>query len=700
LVGEDGKSGFLYGRWGNKAAQISTRTTMRLKSAIKDTNRYFNNGTVEQEIERLTAGLPDPPQGVTDAQFIFGYEIDGVEHAGILDTSQDLQAYSKARPKEWDVVKKAVGITRAFSKHASAFVLSDQPISASVPTKDGNVTQYEAKQAEQSGLVKYDFLVVSQLKDIQVCLQLINKKSAKTHVVGNFTHKGVPTYIWDLPEDLEVFQSTWGGATETLFQISTAGMAPYVAEVLPSSIMDLANILGLQRPGPLDFIDPNTNRNMAEEYVARKNGNSTPNLPELVELLPETLGIITFQEQLGKIARDLAGFDGRSAELLRGHMAKKRMSELEKIKPSFLAGATKKVSKETAEVIWEQMVTFGRYGFSIIHAVEYAHITYACMFLRHHYRLEWWAAILTNATEKEISGDFWKYVKGMVYPPDINLSSDVMTVDYDQKKIRSKLGVIRGIGDATIDPIVAGRPYANIADFVNKEVAGQSLSHKLIHVGVLDSLFLQNSTLNEKLLQYEEALEKLAFEKKKIKSTALGSKLRSTEPARAFVPPKYERLHPMQDAAMKKSTLPTMPMDLYALGRVYSKAIIPFTAPVCVISESGHKTQLVDGEKLKRLDDIVEGKLKEDVYVAATCYVVEAKEFSYPKKNPTKKALKMILDADGYVTERVLWADYNTGVLKRPVGLKKGAIATIFLKKKIDRKEMTVQSVVIEAEAK
>jgi hypothetical protein len=159
-------------------------------------------------------------------------------------------------------------------------------------------------------------------------------------------------------------------------------------------------------------------------------------------------------------------------------------------------------------------------------------------------------------------------------------------------------------------------------------------------------------------------------------------------------------LHPMQDAAMKKSTLPTMPMDLYALGRVYSKAIIPFTAPVCVISESGHKTQLVDGEKLKRLDDIVEGKLKEDVYVAATCYVVEAKEFSYPKKNPTKKALKMILDADGYVTERVLWADYNTGVLKRPVGLKKGAIATIFLKKKIDRKEMTVQSVVIEAEAK
>jgi DNA polymerase III alpha subunit len=702
LVGKDGKSGYLYGRWGNKAAQISTRTTMRLKSAIKDTNRYVNE-SVEEEINRLTAGLPDPPQGVTDSQFIFGYEIDGVDHPGLIETSPDLQRYAASRPKEWDIVQKAVGLTRAFSKHASAFALSDRPISENVPTKEGYITQYEAKQAEAAGLIKYDFLVVKQLLDIQVCLQLINKKDGVKLPTGDFMHQGTKTYIWDLPEDKDVFKSTWGGRTETLFQISTAGMSPYVAQVLPESVMDLANILGLQRPGPLDFVDENTGRNMAEEYVERKNGNSTPAIPLLAELLPETLGVITFQEQLGKIARDLAGFNGREAELLRGHMAKKRMSELEKIKPQFMAGAIKKIDQQTAEVIWEQMVTFGRYGFSVIHAVEYALITYACMFLRHHYRLEWWAAILTNADEKEISEEFWKYVKGMVYPPDINLSTDEMVVDYESQKIRSKLGVIRGMGDATIEPIVANRPYVDIQDFVNKRVAGPSLSHKLIHVGVLDSLFPPRSTLQEKLIAYEQAVENLDFNEKSAKATKEQKKMRLSEPRKGEMPPKYVNLHPMIDAAMKKSTLPSLPLDLHALGKTFSKALISTSATPSVCSSMGHPTILVDGEKLKRLDELDGSRLEKDLYVASTCYVVEAKEFAYPKKNPTKKALKMILDADGYICERVLWANFNSGQLERPEGLKKGVIATVFLKKSAPRKggqarnEMSIQSILVEA---
>lgn len=698
LVGEDGKSGYLYGRWGDKAAQISTRTTIRLKSAIKDTNRYFK-GKVEDEIETLSEGLPAPPQGVSDHDFVFGFEDKEEGHVpGLIEKSEDLRRYAESRPEEWDIVTKAMGITRAYSKHASAFVLSDVPIQTIVPVKDGHVTQYEAKACEAAGLIKYDFLVINQLKDIRVALDLINKKNNEKNEVGYFKHQGKNTFIWGLPELQDVFQSVWNGSTETCFQINTKSMIPFVMDILPNSIMDLATILALVRPGPLDFINPETGRNMTEEYVLRKKGESSPDIKELGQLLPETFGVITFQEQLGKIARDLAGFSGPEAEMLRKHMAKKNMTELMKIKPAFMEGAIKKIDQSIAETIWEQMVTFGRYGFSIIHAVEYAHITYACMFLKHYYPLEWWAAILTNATEKEITGKFWPYVRDLMYPPDINLSGDTMVVDYKNEKIRAKLGVVRGMGDATIEPIVNNRPYKSIEEFVNKDVAGDSLSRKLIHVGILDSLFPAKADLYDKLQAFEDAREVAAYRKKIEKAEAAGKKTRALQPKKGEIPSEYINLHPMKDAAMRKAVLPSLPIDLHSLGKRFSKVIVEFWDVPMVHNGKGHKTILIDGNSLERIDQLEIGVLDKDVYVASTCYVIEAKEFSF--SNGTKKALKLILDTDGYVSEKVLWPEYETGQLIYPPALKKGAIATIFFKKRVGKKDVSITGITVETEDK
>lgn len=695
LVGEDGRSGYLYTKYGQKAAQISTRTTIRLKSAIKDTNRYFK-GKVEPAIDIFSKGLPPPPQGVNDHQFVFGYEDSDGEHIpGLIEQSEDLQKYSQERPEEWAIVSKAMGLTRAFSKHASAFVLSDIPIKDVVSTRDGFVTQYEAKECEAAGLIKYDFLVINQLKDIRICLDLINKRNGEKNVVGTFTHQGQKTYIWELPEVMEVFQSTWTGACETLFQINTKSMVPFVIDILPGSIMDFATILALVRPGPMDFISEETGRNMVEEYILRKRGESTPDIKELAELLPETFGIITFQEQLNKIARDLAGFPGEKAEKLRKNMAKKKMKALMDMKPDFIAGAKLKVTEEVAEAIWSQMVTFGRYGFSIIHAVEYALITYASTFLKHYYKLEWWAAVLTNAEEQEITGKFWPHVKDIVSPPDINLSTDTMVVDYANGKIRSKLGVIRGIGEATIEPIVAGRPYKDIKDFIDKDVAGDSLAHKLIHVGVLDSLFPPHTNLIEKLKLYENASEAKKFHDKVEKANKLGKTVRATQPKEGVIPEHYLNLPPMQDAAMRKAVLPSLPVDLYNLGRTHSKALNP-NRPNVVVNQRGYDTILLDGERLKKLDELEGHYVEKDVYVAATCFVVKAEEFSYPKKDPTKRALKMILDADGYVSEKVLWPDYETQQLVYPENLKKGSIVTVFFRKKVGRKDMSISHLVVE----
>jgi hypothetical protein len=271
-----------------------------------------------------------------------------------------------------------------------------------------------------------------------------------------------------------------------------------------------------------------------------------------------------------------------------------------------------------------------------------------------------------------------------------------MVVDYANGKIRSKLGVIHGIGDATIGPIVANRPYDDVQDFVNKEVCGQSLAHKLIHVGVLDSLFPPKSGLLEKLKLYQDAVENKKHSDKLKKAKISGKKTKLTQPKSGTIPEEYLNIPPMKDAAMRKSVLPSLPVDLHELGRKYSKILKSNMHRAVVTSNRGYDTILIDGERLKRLDELPGESVEKNLYVAATCFVVKAEEFSYPKANPTKRALKLIIDCDGYVTEKVLWPNYESGELLYPKDLKKGCIATIFFTKKAGRKDINITELVVE----
>lgn len=682
LVGEDGKSGYLYGRWGTCAAQIGTRSMIRLKSAIKDVNRYVK-GSVERSIDILCESIPSAPQGISDQNFIWGYEDEDGNHVpGLIEQSSELQSYIEERPEEWGIVNRAVGLTRSWSKHASGFCISDIPISDMVPLRDGVITQYEAKEVEISGVLKFDFLVVQNIKDIQVCLELINKKNNEKHKTGYFSHNDVRTFIWDLVEEPEVFKSVWGGDTTTIFQISTKSMIPFVKDILPQSIEDLSTILSLVRPGPLDFVSEDTGRNMAQEFVHRKNGGSYDDIEILSKLIPETYSVLVYQEQVTKIAKELAGFSGTEAEILRENIGKKKAVELAKQKPKFVEGASKHISREEAEVLWDRIETFGRYSFNKSHGISYSYITYACMFLRHNYPLEWYAAILTNASEGEITGKLWPTVKSMVASPDVNLSSDKMEIDYVNNKIRSKLGVIRGMGEATINPIIENRPYTSIQDFVNKDVAGPSLSHKLIHVGFFDSLFKPLMSLEEKLKSYQDAVEIKSYNDKKIKAEKEGKKVRLTQPKCGVIPKEYVNLHPLKSAAMKKSILPTIALDLQSLGAKYSKIRDPESVKPKVLDLVWDKSVfLVDGPAIDRLDALKLDEDEKDIYVAATCYIIECKEFSYQKG--TKRALKLVVDCgSGSISEKVLWPDYNTGDLIYPKELKKGSLCTIFFRKR------------------
>ncbi len=699
LTGTDKKSGYLYERWGNKAAQISTRTMLRLKNSIKDTNRYIK-GKVEPEIELLTKNLPSAPQGVSDDEFIFGFEDQEGDHIdGLIETSQDLLNYSTERPNEWALVQKMLGLSRTHSLHACAFIISNSPISDTIPVKNGHITQYTASEVEKSGLVKYDFLIISQLKDIRVCLDYINKKDNSGLQFDHFLHNGKSTYIWDLPEDSAAFKSIWNGDTESVFQISTQSMIPYVKDILPNSIEDLGIILSLVRPGPLDYVDQNTGRSMAQEYVYRRKGGEYNDIKILKELIPETYSVLVYQEQVTKIAKSLAGFDGSAAEKLREAIGKKKLTTLLAIKPKFIEGCfnSGKITQKEAEELWERIVTFGRYAFNKSHAISYSYITYTCMFLKHYYPLAWWSAVLSNATEQEISQKFWPHVKHLIAPPDINLSTEEMVPDYANNKIRSKLGVIKGMGDKSIAPIVASRPYKDIQDFVNKDVAGPSLSHKLIHVGILDSLFPPNLGLCEKLKLYQDAVEIKKYTDKVEESNKNGTKMRISQPKQGVIPEEYLNLHPFRDVIMKKAVLPSMPIDLHNIAKVHSCRIAPYHTKPIVKNVKGYNTVLLDGEALRKLDELDGNLLKEDVYFAATSYVIDMKEFSYPKKNPTKKALKLILSTDNYLSEKVLWPDYTTSELKYPKELKKGVIASFFYKKRVNKKDVNILEIVVES---
>jgi DNA-directed DNA polymerase III PolC len=701
LVGEDGKSGYLFNRYGDRAAQISTRTLLRLKSAIKDVARAFH-GEVDGYIENLTKALPSAPQGISDDEFVFGYkDPEGNDIEGLISINEDFKLYIKNHPAEWEIVKRALSISRTFSKHASAFVIADRPISETTPVFMGNVTQYDAKSVEKTGLIKYDFLVVKQLEDIQGCLSLINKKNRAENGAGWFDHRGVKTYIWNLPEDKGVFESVWGGETETVFQINTSTMQPFVREIKPQSIEDLSAILALVRPGTMDAIDEVTQRTMAEEYVERRYGRSASSIPELQALVPETYGVLLYQEQCTRIFKELAGMTPTDSEKLRRALNKKLKSEVLSWKKTFMDGARKKVSPEIAQQIWDQIEAGSRYNFNKSHAVSYAFITYACMFLKHHYPLEWWASVLTNATEAEISQKLYKHVRNFLDAPDINLSTERMEIDYERQRIVSKLSVLRGMGEALIEPIVRHRPYADIEDLVRKRVIGDSIAKKLIHAGVMDSLFPVGTPFLTKMQMYADAVEKVKYEEK----VAEGKNPKP--PKKGTIDIEYLNLHPINAIKRKKEILPTMPISI-------TQVFLDCTSLSSRVEESLRKGRqnplfmncgpddkpeyrlkskngsyfnyiLLHGNDVRIMEDettehLGELEKEETTYFCAVGYVVKSEEKAYDKGR--KKRLILNLDFDGYLTEKVLWPDYNDGTLSYPSGLKKGSVAMFYMRRK------------------
>lgn len=1099
----DPEKGWLYQRFGDHVAAISTNTMLRLKSSIKDVARS-THGYVDSDIEALCRKIPNPPQGVDDADFIFGYTgDDGKEVKGFLDESKELQEYTKARAKEWAIVKKMLGITRNKSRHACAMVIANEPVSNFIPliTISGiRTTQYTAGSVEERGGLKMDFLGLNSLKDIQGAIKLIQERNGviieQDHTVDAkrvpgirlVPHKGQLFDIWNLPEDQSVFRDIAEGDTETVFQLNTNSAKQWLRqfnyEKSPGvkaidSIEAVAAFTALDRPGPLDAEVRNEKtgkaHNMLVEYANRAKGlPKTGAIPALDAMLPETYGVMCiaegsrvktskglvpieavnqgdmvqtetgeyrtvlalldqgskevievrinngealrltadhrvltsrgwieagllektdlikqfwtsdahieegddrdwvvgliladgdicagtitvtcsseefanqvkviadkawglksvvrygstawvcslrsneirgqnyknplkehlralgllgsdcyrkrmpsnitvsmlagffegdgcvangrvrlcnellardffdglqaarvrssfykdsdgawtvsvqgdlplriksprarvrrnndyvpvpdcvvprsdddrqllrnkilgrqvaerltkyggvvsddmwgkvvsirklpdvkrvfdlsvdgvhsfvvggsvvhncYQEQVEKMYRTLTGCDGIEAGKFRTSIAKKKMDEVKAAYPKFMERASEKIGRDQAQLVWDQTVSFAQYAFNKSHAVCYSVIAYACAYLKHHFPLEWWCAVLRNADKKEAGEKFWKYCKQWVDLPDITHSGDEFEIR--DNRIKTPLSFVNGVGPGAHKELTAGRPYANIEEFCNKiqryklskktptllpdgtqktdkkgnlvfkmgtSALNTGVVSKLIVAGVMDSLFPSGTSTLDKLERYQNALDD--------SSNQILGKKNTTK-----VDPKFTNLHALSRYQMQKGILPVFSADLTGMlidlgytgiSKVHGEASYYPEGAVAqdVTNQKGGRplkeaVRVVNGAQLKYLNEVELGE-GEIFTVAAPAYVLAERRFNY--QNNTRTAIDLTLDIDGEQFSFVKWPDRKTGELVAPEQELTGALVLALLTRYRSDRPFTMDAVVV-----
>ena len=564
--------------------------------------------------------------------------------------------------------------------HNCAFVIMNEPVATRIPLiKIGNhtVTAYNAKSVEKVGGLKMDFLVINILRDIAGAIKLIHERHSnpgESIVDGKRVPEiraiplGSMVYdIWDLPEDQDVFRDICTGRTETVFQLNTPTARGFLrlfnhvnedGKPAINSIEGVAAFTALDRPGPLDaeVTDGKKSHNMLVEFANRAKGEAPIGaLPVLDQLLPETHGIIVYQEQLQRIYQVVGKTTAVEADTFRIHVGKKYegFSAEDKIKDreTFLRGATESVGAETAQALWDQMYTFGQYGFNKSHAVSYAIVGYACAWLKHHYPLEWWTAVLQNAVEKdrnEIDEKFWRHCGHLVLLPDIAKSGEIFKIEGEG--IRAPLSLMHGVGKGAHTEIMLGRPYNDIRDFVKKihdrRIAtgkpvvnkkgeqklklGYSALHRgvvytLIISGAMDSLFDPSLDVYEKLGLYEDLVSEI------------------TGKAKEKIPEKYHNMNQLVQYQMRKQILPSYPEFLLPVmvdRQIPGVSFDPANGGY-YYNKDGERYRFVNYEQLERLQAM--SMLPDGgIYFAIATYIAEERRFKY--QGGAKEACEVGMD--------------------------------------------------------
>ena len=447
-------------------AQIITFGTMISRGILKDIGRV--EGIPYSEVDRMVNKIPyNPvhPLSISELKENHSDQLGDLANSEMIDKAESME-----------------GALRNVSTHAAGIIISSEKLYANVPLfkdEDSQImaTQFNMKDCEKAGLLKFDFLGLANLTIIDETLKLIKEKH------------NVNIDLTEIPfNDLKSFELLGKGLTCGVFQVESAGMVDTLTKLKPTNLEEVIAVLALNRPGPMQFIDSFIKRKKGEEEIIYDH-------PLLEPILKETYGIIVYQEQIMKIAQVISGYTLGQADLLRRAIGKKIKSELSNQKENFVKGATNKKIKSTdATKLFSLIEKFAEYGFNKSHAAAYAFITYYTAYLKAHYPLEFYCELLNNSinnTDKifvilnEIASQNIE-----VLAPDINHSNFKFTVK--DNKISYGLSALKGVGEESMKELINERDkngvFKSLYDF-NRRATRSVLNKRQIEKLILSNSF-------------------------------------------------------------------------------------------------------------------------------------------------------------------------------------------------------------------
>ena len=472
-------------KYGNDCvAQMVTFNTMAAKASVKDVARVMG----EQEVgDRITRLIPTGPKVTLQGS------LDGVRELA------DLYRDSKPAQEIIDQALKLEGSVRSTGVHAAGVIVANEELEHFVPLqlrdpKDpakGRITQYEQSHLEELGLIKFDFLGLSNLTILDNAVKFIKQSRGEDIILEKIPLDPVEGNEEQNRKRQKSFELLASGETTGIFQLEGPKMREYIKQLKPTRVEDVMAMIALYRPGPMDSIP---------EFIDAKHGRKKVTYldPRLEEWLNESYGVIVYQDQVLFIAVGLAGFSWGKANKFRKVLSKKIMHEVEGYREDFVKGCVKNgVKKEDAELLFTLIEPFGGYGFNKAHAASYAVVAFYTAYLKANYTAEFMAATMTTEASdaKKIANAIaeCKRMGVEALGPDVNKSDRGFTVE--DGGVRFGLLAIKGIGEGPIGEIVRARaqggPYKSLADFctrVDPKFVGKGAIETLIKAGAMDSL--------------------------------------------------------------------------------------------------------------------------------------------------------------------------------------------------------------------
>lgn len=462
-----------YGR--DAVAQIITFGTLQAKAAIRDVGRVIQAPfPVVDKLAKLIGDAKDLKSALEGDESL-----------------RDLLESDTLAQKCFSIAQKLEGQYRHASTHAAGVIISDRPLVEYVPlykdpSSDMPVTQFQYKDAESAGLVKFDFLGLRTLTIIANAIELVHR------------FEGIEIDILSLDfEDPAVFEMLAKADTTGVFQLESPGMRDLVLNLKPTRIDHLIALISLYRPGPMDSIPSYIRRATGEEEVEYDH-------PTLAPVLEETYGIITYQEDVMRIARELGGYTLGEADFLRRAMGKKIASEMEVHEKQFCEGAQERgIDKRVAKIIFDKCAKFAGYGFNKGHAAAYSQVAYQTAFLKAKYPVEFYCACMTVDIESidrlKLYSRELKHRGIELLAPSINKSLPEFMIDRTVGRnagrfaIRYGLAALKNVGigaaQALVDERERGGEFLSVENFferVSSLPISKSVCLQLIRAGALD----------------------------------------------------------------------------------------------------------------------------------------------------------------------------------------------------------------------